>query len=141
MGRLTKKKIDEIAKLRQEGYTQKETAEKMKVHLRTVRKYDPLREQKSVRLTPEQVRHYEELCDELAVEGLLDKVSDGRVRINSLGRKFLEIFRELETRAILNFMVEVDRPVSEEETDRHLELIGDELWAQALSEAKRELAH
>ena len=42
MGRLTKTKIDEIAKLRGKGYTQKETAEKLKVHLRTVRKYDPL---------------------------------------------------------------------------------------------------
>ena len=51
MGRLTKTKVDEIAKLRGKGYTQKETAEKLKVHLRTVRKYDPLREQKLVRPT------------------------------------------------------------------------------------------
>ena len=44
MGRLVKVKRDEIAKLRKQGYTQKETAEKVKVHLRTVRKYDPLHE-------------------------------------------------------------------------------------------------
>jgi len=43
MGKLTKAKIDEITRLRQEGYTQKEIAKKAKVHLRTVRKYDPLR--------------------------------------------------------------------------------------------------
>ena len=47
MGRLTKAKVNEIAKLRQLGYTQKETAEKAKVHLRTVRKYDPLHESRA----------------------------------------------------------------------------------------------
>ena len=47
MGRLTKAKVDEIAKLRKQGYTQKETAEKANVHIRTVRKYDPLREKKA----------------------------------------------------------------------------------------------
>ena len=46
MGRLTKAKINEIAKLREQGFTQKETAEKVKVHLRTVRKYDPLHQSK-----------------------------------------------------------------------------------------------
>jgi len=49
MGRLTKAKIDEIGKLREKGYTQRETAEKVKVHLRTVRKYDPLHESKPSR--------------------------------------------------------------------------------------------
>ena len=44
MGRLTKTKVDQIARLRKQGYTQKETAEKVNVNLRTVRKYDPLRE-------------------------------------------------------------------------------------------------
>ena len=42
MGRLTKAKIDEIAKLREKGYTQKEVAQRAGVHMRTVRKYDPL---------------------------------------------------------------------------------------------------
>jgi len=42
MGRLTKAKIDEIAKLREKGYTQKEVAQRAGVHVRTVRKYDPL---------------------------------------------------------------------------------------------------
>jgi len=46
MGRLTKTKVDEIARLRKQGYTQKETAEKVNAHLRTVRKYDPLHESK-----------------------------------------------------------------------------------------------
>ena len=47
MGRLTKTKVDEIAKLRKQGYTQKETAEKVNVHLLTVRKYDPLKQNRS----------------------------------------------------------------------------------------------
>lgn len=42
MGRLAKTKVDEIAKLRKEGYTQKEIAERLHVHPRTVRRYDPL---------------------------------------------------------------------------------------------------
>ena len=41
MGRLTKKKIDEIRGLRKQGYCQKEIAEKVHVHVKTVRKYDP----------------------------------------------------------------------------------------------------
>ena len=45
MGRLTKAKIDQIAKLRKEGYTQQETAQKTGVHVRTVRKYDVNRSQ------------------------------------------------------------------------------------------------
>ena len=43
MGRLTKKKADQIANLRKQAYTQKEVAEKLGVHVRTVRKYDPIR--------------------------------------------------------------------------------------------------
>ena len=41
MGRLLKKKVDQIADLRKQGYTQKEVAQKLGVHVRTVRKYDP----------------------------------------------------------------------------------------------------
>ena len=47
MGRLTKAKIDEIEKLMKAGFTQKETAEKVGVHVRTVRKYDPQRQKKT----------------------------------------------------------------------------------------------
>jgi DNA-binding CsgD family transcriptional regulator len=48
MGRLTKAKIDQIAKLRKEGYTQQETAQKTGVHVRTIRKYDVTRSQKEL---------------------------------------------------------------------------------------------
>lgn len=41
MGRLLKKEVDEIAHLRKQGYAQKEVAQKLGVHVRTVRKYDP----------------------------------------------------------------------------------------------------
>lgn len=44
MGRLTKLKIDRIVKLRNDDYTQKEIAEKEGLNIRTVRKYDPLRQ-------------------------------------------------------------------------------------------------
>jgi len=43
MGRLRKDIVDKIIKLRKQGYTQAETAEKAGVNLKTVRKYDPLR--------------------------------------------------------------------------------------------------
>jgi len=46
MGRLTKAARDEIGKLRREGFTQNEVAERLKVHVRTVRKYDPLHKAK-----------------------------------------------------------------------------------------------
>ena len=41
MGRLLKSKIDQIVSLRKQGYCQKEIAEKLDVHIKTVRKYDP----------------------------------------------------------------------------------------------------
>lgn len=44
MGRLRKDIVDKIIKLRKQGYTQAETAEKAGVNLKTVRKYDPLRQ-------------------------------------------------------------------------------------------------
>ena len=136
MGRLTKAKIDQIAKLREQGYTQKETAEKMKVHLRTVRKYDPLREQKPAGTTPEQLRGVEEACAVLVVEGLAYE-DKGWLRITPLGRRVCEWSEELKKRAILEFMAEADRPVSEAEIERHLERVSDQLFYQALSEVKR----
>jgi len=41
MGRLLKRKVDQIVSLRKQGYIQKEVAQKLEVHVRTVRKYDP----------------------------------------------------------------------------------------------------
>ena len=137
MGRLTKAKIDAISKLREQGYTQKETAEKVGVHLRTVRKYDPLSEQKPVRSTSEQLKELEEACSELAAEGLVHEDSNGRFRISFLGRRTYKKLKELEQKAILEFMAEADRPVTEEEIGRYLDEIGDELFDQALDEAKR----
>ena len=132
MGRLTKAKIDEIIKLRKQAYTQKETAEKAKVHLRTVRKYDPLRVQKPVRAAAEQVEELEETRSELAAEGLVREDSNGRFHITFLGRRTYKKLKELKQKekAILEFMAEVDRPVTEEEID-------DGLFDQALDEAKR----
>jgi len=137
MGRLTKAKRDEIARLRGQNYTQKETAEKVGVHLRTVRKYDPLREQGPSRPTVDQLKENEEACSELAAEGLVRKESDGRFRITSLGKRTYKKLEELEEKAILEFMAEADRPVSEEEIDRYLDEIGDELFDEALNEVKR----
>ncbi len=54
MGRLRKAKIDEIIRLRNDGYTQQETAEKVGVNLKTVRKYDPLKQPKHVAISLEE---------------------------------------------------------------------------------------
>ena len=66
MGRLRKAKIDEIVRLRSEGYTQKETAEKAEVNLKTVRKYDPLKQPKYLTIPlEEKVRCLEHLIHRL----------------------------------------------------------------------------
>jgi len=49
MGILEKRKRDRIVKMRKEGYTQKEVAEAVGVHVRTVRKYDSVRGAGSVK--------------------------------------------------------------------------------------------
>ena len=41
MGRLYKAKVDKIQELSKQGYLQREIAEKLGVHVKTVRKYDP----------------------------------------------------------------------------------------------------
>jgi hypothetical protein len=46
MGRLQKAVIDKIVKLRKDGFTQVEIADKLKVHIKSVQKYDPLRRPK-----------------------------------------------------------------------------------------------
>jgi len=72
MGRLTKKKIDQIARLRSEGYTQIEVAEKAGVCLKTVRKYDPgsiagsAKEWRELQSLPERVKKLEEIVKTLS---------------------------------------------------------------------------
>jgi transcriptional regulator with XRE-family HTH domain len=72
MGRLTKKKIDQIAKLRSQGYTQIEVAEKVGVCLKTVRKYDPgsiagsAKEWQELQGLPERVKKLEEIAKTLS---------------------------------------------------------------------------
>ena len=134
MGRLTKAKIDAISKLRQQGYTQKETAEKVEVHLRTVRKYDPLKE-KPVKPTRERVKELEEAISELVAEGLLHEESNGRLRVSSLGKRVGVKLEELQKKAALVFMLEADRPVTADEIGIYLDEIGVELLDQAPDEA------
>lgn len=136
MGRLTKTKVDEIVKLRKQDYTQKETAEKLGIHVRTVRKYDPLREQKPGSPTTEYVRECEENCMELIDKGLLHKNSEGGLRISFLGKRALKRFRELQGTAILEFLEE-NGPAKEEEVERFLDDIDDELFDQAIAEVKK----
>lgn len=135
MGRLTKSKIDEIGKLREQGYTQKETAEKAKVHLRTVRKYDPLRE-KPVRPAPEPVKGLEKACSELAAKGLIEEDSRG-VRITALGKRVAVKLEELKESTMLKFVAEAGRRVRAEEIETYLDEISDELLDQALAEVTR----
>ena len=72
MGRLTKKNIDQIAKLRSEGYTQNEVAEKVGVCLKTVRKYDPgsvsgsAKEWRELQGLPERVNKLEQIAKTLS---------------------------------------------------------------------------
>lgn len=132
MGRLAKAKIDEISKLRKQGYTQKETAERVKVHLRTVRKYDPLKPKP----TSEQDRELEEAISELAAKGLLHEGSNGRLRISSLGKRVYAKLEELEKKAMLKFLAEADGATAKE-IETYLDEIYDELLDQALDEVTR----
>lgn len=136
MGRLAKAKTDEISKLRQQGFTQKETAEKVKVHLRTVRKYDPLKE-KPIKPTRERVKELEEVISELAAEGLIREESNGQLRISSLGKRVGVKLEKLQKKTVLVFMREADRPVTEEEIYTYLDEIGHDLLDQALDESTR----
>ena len=52
MGRLRKSVVDRIVRLRNQGYTQAETAEKTGVHLKTVQKHDPLRKSQKAAALP-----------------------------------------------------------------------------------------
>lgn len=135
MGRLTKAKQDQISKLRKQGHTQKETAEKLNVHLRTVRKYDPLRE-KPVRPTREPVKELEEACSKLAAKGLIEEDNRG-LRISSLGKRVNVRLEELKEKAILEFIAKAGRPLTAEEIEIYLDKIDDELLDQALGEVTR----
>ncbi len=137
MGRLTKARIDEIARLRGENYTQKEIAEKLGVHIRTVRKYDPLRERKPAGPIAAQLKEIKEACSGLIAQGLVDEESDGRICLSPLGRRVHVKFEELEREAILEFMRRAGRPVGEEEIQRYVDEIYDELFDKALNEAKK----
>ena len=68
MGRLTKKKLDAIQKSRVEGYTQKETAERVGVDIKTVKKYDPLRRERQEVSMERRVERLETICNSLAAE-------------------------------------------------------------------------
>ena len=137
MGRLGKAKVDEIGKLREEGYTQKETAEKVGVHLITVRKYDPLREQKPVSPTAEQDNEFQEACNGLVAMGLVQEEGNGQFKLSSLGRRTNRKFEKLQRESILEFMKELDRPVKEEEIEKHFDEVYDELFDEAFEETKR----
>jgi len=137
MGRTSIAKQKKIERFRNQGFTQQEVVKKLRLDIRTVRKYDPLREQKPVMPTTEQVRQVEEDCNGLVAEGLLHKESDGRVRISYLGKRVGARWDELREKAILDFMAEADRPVKEEEIERYLGEVDGELFDQALDEVKR----
>ena len=137
MGRTSIAKQRKIEKFRNQGYTQQEVAKKLRIDIRTVRKYDPLREQKPVMPTAEQVKQVEEDCNVLVTEGLLHKESDGQVRISYLGKRGVARWDKLREEAILDFMTEADRPVKEEEIERYLDEVDGELCDQALDEVKR----
>ena len=83
MGRLTKKKIDQITKLRAEGFTQKEIAEKTGVCLKTVRKYDPgsisgsAKEWQELQGLPERVKKLEEIVKTLSALALSYQLEKG----------------------------------------------------------------
>lgn len=136
MGRLAKEKVDEIIRLRQRGYTQKEAAEKAKVHLRTVRKYDPLRDRRPVKPTPEQIKEINEDLTKLVAEGLAQEESEGRFLVTPLGKQAWERYEELKKNAVLQFMAEKGRPVREAEVERYLDGVSEELFREALNEVK-----
>lgn len=70
MGRIRKAKIDMIIKLRKEGYTQAEVAEKVGVHLKTVQRYDPMRQDNKAKGTASLTQAFiENLQDQIKTLG------------------------------------------------------------------------
>jgi len=112
-----------MAKLINQGFTQKEIVKKLGVDIRTVRRYD------------EQIKYLRGVCNEFAAKGLV-KESNGVLVITSLGKQTCEKLDELTDKAILEFIAKAGRPVSTKEVGRYLDEIGDELLAEALKEIK-----
>jgi predicted transcriptional regulator len=132
MGRLTKAKIDEITKLREQNYTQKEIAEKVGVNLRTVRKYDPLREQK-LDTNNLKLQEVEEAVNQAIDHGLVRKQSDGRASITSMGIEVMGKLEHLQDTAVLELLY-TSGPLKEEKILAHLHNTTDELFDEALNE-------
>jgi len=137
MGKTSRAKQKKIERLRNDGFTQQEVAGKLGLDVRTVRKYDPLREKKSSKLTDEQIREFLDACNELVAAGLLHTDGNGRFRISFLGKRAYARYEELGQKALLEYMAEAGRPVAEEELERYFNEIDDELFYQALSDTKR----
>ena len=123
MTRISSKKRGEMAKLINQGFTQKEIAKKLSVAIRTVRRYD------------EQVKYFTGVLNEFATKGLL-KETNGKFVLTSLGKQTCETLEELTEKAVLEFMAKAGQPVSTKEVERHLDEIDDELLAEALKAVK-----
>ncbi len=134
MGRTSIAKQRKIKRLRSRGHTDQEIAKKLKLTVRTVNKYDPLRE-KRVGPTAKQLE-FLEACRGLVAIGLAEE-SDEKFRISPLGKRLCTRWEELKDVSILRFMMNARRPVAEEEISRHLDGISDRLFNQALDEVKR----
>ena len=68
MPRLPKKKLDAIKKVRLEGYTQKETAERVGVDIKTVKAHDPLRSERKEVSLEGRLERLETICKSLAAK-------------------------------------------------------------------------
>jgi len=132
MGRITKAKIDQIASLRKEGYTQGETADKVGVNLRTVRKYDPLRQQKKMEKIS--IGEIEEALTMLLAKGVVEEVEDGKYMITSLGKKAMRRFEELQEIAMLQYILDRGGPVKAKKLETFLENSSELLFQQAINE-------
>ena len=107
MGKLRKTIVDMIVRLRKKGYTQAETAEKAGVNLKTVRKYDPLRQSDKTPITKvvkgpsaEDLEHYIKCLGDwvdslattvqhdLGAKLMCPKCGDGSLVSNETGDKF-----------------------------------------------------
>ena len=145
MGRTSIAKQRKISQLRNQGFTQQEVAQKLGLDIRTVRGYDPLRQQKPMESTVKQIEdrdglfleEVEQACDKMAAEGLLHIDRDGRVSLSYLGKKQSEELERLKEKAVLNFLEDAGRPVSRTELEGYLDEISEQLWDQALDNVKR----
>jgi len=65
---LCKTKLDAIMKARKEGYTQKETAQRVGVDIKTVKRHDPLRTEKTKVTSEARIERLERISETLAAE-------------------------------------------------------------------------